>query len=71
LSSSTPVSVSGLGGILSLVAGAYHTCAVASDGAAYCWGYNSDGELGDGTQIDSSLPSPVLGFPFTSGGGAR
>lgn len=27
----------------------YHTCAVASDGIAWCWGYNPFGELGNGS----------------------
>lgn len=31
-----------------LSAGGHHTCAVALDGAAYCWGGNDAGELGAG-----------------------
>ncbi len=38
-----------------------HTCGVTSGGAAYCWGYNGDGELGDGTTADRLSPVPVGG----------
>lgn len=31
--------------IVSVVAGAAHACAVAADGAAYCWGSNDAGEI--------------------------
>jgi alpha-tubulin suppressor-like RCC1 family protein len=59
--------------------GDYHTCGLTSSGAAYCWGANSNGQLGDGTTTDSSANGPqrVLGglrlasisagFEFTCG----
>jgi alpha-tubulin suppressor-like RCC1 family protein len=36
-------------------AGAYHACALTADGAAWCWGANTYGALGDG----GTSPSPV------------
>ncbi|MFA5386929.1 MAG: hypothetical protein WC322_00850 [Candidatus Paceibacterota bacterium] len=40
-------------------AGSNHSCAVSNAGHAYCWGYNSDYELGDGLTGDQSTPIRV------------
>jgi alpha-tubulin suppressor-like RCC1 family protein len=39
--------------VSSIVAGQYHTCAIA-DGAAYCWGRNDTGQLGIGSTTPTS-----------------
>ena len=36
-----------------------HTCAIHTTGTLYCWGYNSNYELGDGTQTHQSAPTQV------------
>ena len=38
-----------LTGVVSVSIGLFHACAATNDGAAWCWGLNSRGELGDGT----------------------
>lgn len=44
-----------------IIAGAYHHCGLTSAGAAYCWGYNLHGQLGDGTTTDATAPVAVTG----------
>ncbi|NDG98588.1 MAG: hypothetical protein EBY11_11715, partial [Proteobacteria bacterium] len=51
----------------SLALGHYHTCGLVAGGAAYCWGYNGLGQLGDGTTQDRAAPVAVSGgLTFTS-----
>ncbi len=62
--SSVPVAVELTGAlsgktIKSISAGSSHTCAIASDDKAYCWGNNSYGKLGDGTTNASLVPVAV------------
>jgi alpha-tubulin suppressor-like RCC1 family protein len=61
--SSIPVAVQGLSaGVRSISAGDAHTCAVSTVGSVKCWGTNADGELGDGTKNDRSVPVRVVGL---------
>jgi alpha-tubulin suppressor-like RCC1 family protein len=39
--------------------GAGHACAVDTEGNPYCWGDNTDGQLGDGTTTDHLVPGPT------------
>lgn len=36
-------------------------CGITTDDRAHCWGYNRNGELGDGTREHRLSPTPVLG----------
>src|SRR2546425_23071 len=57
--SMSPAAVVGGLTFATVSAGVYHTCAITTSGAAYCWGYNGGGALGDGTWADTKQTSPV------------
>lgn len=42
-------------------AGSNHFCALDEDGAAWCWGNGSNGQLGQGEEEGSGVPMPVQG----------
>ena len=44
-----------------VVGGTYHSLALKPDGSVWAWGSNSDGQLGDGTNLDRSIPVQVKG----------
>ena len=59
--SSTPVPVTAGTNLRAVFAGRRHSCGVTSAGAAYCWGENVYGQLGDGTMTNRLTPVAVAG----------
>jgi alpha-tubulin suppressor-like RCC1 family protein len=58
------VDTSGISGFIawqSIAAGEESSCGIIQDGRGYCWGKDSNGELGNGTTItgDQVSPSPI------------
>lgn len=45
---------------LQIAAGFHHSLALKADGSVWSWGYNRNGQLGDGSQIEKSSPVQVL-----------
>jgi len=62
--SNMPVDVQGLGsGVAAIAAGAYHACALMTNGSVMCWGNNAVGQLGNDTSMKTaSMPVPVQGL---------
>jgi alpha-tubulin suppressor-like RCC1 family protein len=58
-----PYPIAGVTGATAVTEGAQHTCVVHGPGWLVCWGINEHGQLGNGTQTNSSTPVIVLGFP--------
>jgi alpha-tubulin suppressor-like RCC1 family protein len=67
----TPALVSGDRFYSQLSVGALHTCALATDGAIWCWGVNSSGQLGNSSTSNASVPvrAGTLTFRAVAAGG--
>jgi len=62
-SSSSPVSVHGIDAAVGLTVSSAHGCVVEEpDGTVSCWGWNVEGQLGNGTTTDATEPTRVLGL---------
>lgn len=60
---SSPVDVVGLdAAVTSIAGGGDVTCAVLDNGGVKCWGNNAVGGVGDGTTINRSTPTDVVGL---------
>jgi alpha-tubulin suppressor-like RCC1 family protein len=62
-----PVSVNGVSGVKTIATGGYHGLAELSNGSVQGWGYNNEGELGNGTFTETGCecglaPGPVSGL---------
>lgn len=69
--SAAPLAVNGAIRFRQLAAGARHTCGIATDDRAWCWGANESGQLGDGTHRRRHEPRVVplrLRFAHLAGG---
>jgi alpha-tubulin suppressor-like RCC1 family protein len=56
----------GIGSVVTVVAGDYHSMFVTSDGKLWAMGYNSYGQLGVSGSSDHSLPAQVVGHGTSS-----
>jgi alpha-tubulin suppressor-like RCC1 family protein len=54
--------VTGVNMAIALAVGDYHSCALVSNGAVQCWGYNNYGQLGNGNTASSGTPVTVKGI---------
>jgi alpha-tubulin suppressor-like RCC1 family protein len=57
--STEPLPVSGDIRFSQVATGWGHSCGIALDDGVYCWGANSSGQLGDGTETDRATPTRV------------
>lgn len=57
--STKPVAVAGGRTFTAIEAGYNHSCALSATGAAFCWGWNHSGVLGDGSALQQAHPGPV------------
>ncbi|MFP3967253.1 S8 family serine peptidase [Actinomadura fulvescens] len=59
----SPATVTSLNGVMAVTGGGYHSVAVRADGSMLAWGSNYRGQLGTGTNTDSTSPAQVTGMP--------
>ena len=63
-SSTVPLTVSGISGIIAIAAGQNHTVALQDTGSVWVWGADNEGQLGDGTPASNrTSPFQLTGLP--------
>ncbi len=58
---SSPLRVAGNINFATIDGSVRHTCGLATDGAASCWGFGIGGQLGEGRGANSPVPAAVAG----------
>ncbi|MDW8273263.1 MAG: T9SS type A sorting domain-containing protein [Chitinophagales bacterium] len=58
----TPGQVLLLSNVKAISCGGWHSVALKNDGTVWAWGWNKEGQLGDGTFNDKTIPSQVPGL---------
>jgi alpha-tubulin suppressor-like RCC1 family protein len=43
----------------SISAGYFHTCSLTTGNSLYCWGWNTSGQIGDGTLTNRLSPKKI------------
>jgi alpha-tubulin suppressor-like RCC1 family protein len=71
-STGTPVSPSSFGSLVgkpavAIAAGMYHTLALDSSGHVHAWGYNANGQLGNGSTTQTNIPIAVSTYGTLNG----
>ncbi|MCA9690287.1 MAG: hypothetical protein KC636_11805, partial [Myxococcales bacterium] len=61
--SPTPSRVDGVARVREVAVSSVHSCVLTDDGRVLCWGYNEDGNLGDGSGVSTPTPTEVVGLP--------
>lgn len=54
--------IAGLGNIREVAAGIWHTTALKGDGTVWAWGYNGQGQLGNGATVGGATPVQASGL---------
>lgn len=61
-----PKQIPNFGNVVAISGGRDHSAALKSDGSVWCWGANSQGELGDGSTTIRLAPKQVSGLETVS-----
>jgi len=49
-------------GVVKLAVGYGHNCVLTNEGEIKCWGWNNNGQCGDGTNVNKKTPTKVPGL---------
>lgn len=60
----SPVSIPSPASVVALGAGGNHSLAITEDGSVWSWGYNGQGQLGDGTTVQRNAPRQIAEAGF-------